>query len=127
LTLGSREPAALLAGAVLAAALVKETFNPFGPAPTSYDKGVETQAIKSVVMTSNTNRVIRLLLGAVYVYAAVTFAIWMVNPREDSSKLVSRLQTLELKAFGELSLAWVACVVNFFVAGIWLSSGWCGQ
>jgi hypothetical protein len=142
LTLGTREPVALFAGVVFAAALVKCTI-PYGPPPKSYDKTVEDVALKSVVMTSSTNRFVRLALGSVYLYAAITFAIWMTKPN-DSILLISRLQMLEINAFGVLSLTWVGVLINFFVAGekfviyqpnpfisvlcsgIWLSSSWCG-
>ena len=46
LTLYPREPEALVAGVVLAGALVSMTFNPSGPPPKAYDKAVEQRAIQ---------------------------------------------------------------------------------
>jgi hypothetical protein len=126
LTLAPAEPVALGAGCLLAAALTKLTFNPAGPAPKSYDKAVEENAIKAVVMTSDTNRIVRLLLGSVYTYASITFAIRMAKPVDDV-RLITRLVSFDPYAIGLLSLTWFACLVDFFFAGLWFSSGWCGQ
>ena len=60
-----------VAGAALAAALIKQTVNT-GEAPASYDKGVETAALKSMHGTSTMNRITRLGLGSVYYYSAIT-------------------------------------------------------
>ena len=128
LTLYPREPEALLAGVILAGALVSMTFNPSGPPPKAYDKAVEQRAIENVVMTSDKNRVVRLGLGSVYLYAASTFAIWMTNTAGASgSKLAARLYARELGAVGELVLTWTGCLVDTYIAGIWMSSGYCGQ
>ena len=128
LTLGGREPAALLAGVVLAGCLIKMTFNPSGGPPASYDKAAEERAIKNVSMTSDGNRLVRLLLGSVYIYAAWTFAVWMTGASGDTSlKLLPKLYAGELGAFGSLGLTWIGSFVDLFIAGVWLSSGWCGQ
>eukprot|EP01050_Picozoa_sp_SAG11_P001768 SAG11_NODE_81_length_17673_cov_7.702572_16_plen_165_part_00 len=52
-----------------------------GGPPKSFDKGMEAAAIKSVVMTSNENRLVRLALGSVYVYVALTFAYRLIHSR----------------------------------------------
>jgi hypothetical protein len=50
LTLAPEKSGVLAAGMILAAVLVKMTFNPEGPPPKTYDESVEQKAIKTVVM-----------------------------------------------------------------------------
>ena len=126
-TLGGHEPVALTAGCVLAAALIKLTFNPFGPAPTSYDTVLEAKAIDAVVMTSSTNRAVRLALGSIYIYASITFAVRMTGPASDGVRLLPRLLACEPGALLRLGLTWLGCLANHFFAGLWASTGYCGQ
>lgn len=125
LTLNTAEPVLLGVGCVLAGCLTKLTFNPSGPTPTSYDKKVESKAIKSVVITSDTNRIVRLLLGGVYLYAGATFSLRMLSSSPE--RMVTRLSDFEPYAYAIFALTWLACLVDFYIGGIWLSSGWCGQ
>ena len=124
LTLGSDEPVANTAGVLLALALARLTLNPWGPAPTEYDKTMEQQAVQSIVMTSPANQNVRLLLGSLYVYAALSFASRML--RADPTLLATLLQ-LDMGALQHLGLTWVGCLLDFYIGGVWLSSGWCGQ
>lgn len=79
-------------------------------------------------MTSDKNRVVRLGLGSVYLYAASTFAAYMAGTADaNGSKLAARLYARELGAVGELALTWTGCLVDTYIAGIWMSSGYCGQ
>ena len=59
---GQSTPAAVVAGALLAGALIKQTVNT-GEAPASYDKAAETEAIKHVHGTSALNRAHELKSG----------------------------------------------------------------
>jgi hypothetical protein len=125
--MGTHEPLALTAGFILAGTLVKMTFNPPGPAPTSYDPAAEQKALTSVVMTSDSNRLVRLALGSIYAYASLTFAARMIAPGPDSVRLLTQVAAGDLPAIGKLALTWCGCMVDFFVAGVWLSSGAIGQ
>ena len=126
-TLGyAEERTALAAGIFFAAALTKLTFNPSGPAQ-SYDKAAERTAIHAVVMTSGTNRAVRVCLGAVYAYASLAFALAMIRAEPENPRLLTRLEALEPRAAGELALTALGCLANCYFAGLWGSSGYTGQ
>ena len=108
LTTALHEPIALTAGCGLAIALARLTFDPPGAAATSFDKEKEAAAVRNVVMTSDTNRIVRLLLGSVYIYASVTFGLRMTN----GAQLLSRLAIVEPAAVGKLLLVWAGCMIG---------------
>ena len=121
------EHKALGVGLFFAAALTKLTFNPSGPAPASFDEATENMAIKRVVMTSRTNQGVRMCLGSVYMWASITFALAMCRAEPGSPRLLARLLALEPRAAGELALTLCGCLANCYFAGLWGSSGYCGQ
>jgi len=122
----AEERTALAAGMVFAAALIKLTFNPSGPSQ-SYDKAAERTAIQAVVMTSGTNRAVRMCLSAVYAYASLAFALAMIRAEPENPRLLTRLGALEPRAAGELALTALGCLANCYFAGLWGSSGYTGQ
>ena len=94
------------------------------PAP-ELDKLAEQRALRTVVMTSRRNQSTRMLLGCVYVYAAVKFGVWMLHP-SGGSTLRSRLYELDTGAITQLALTWTGCLCDLYFAGVWASSGWAG-
>jgi hypothetical protein len=120
LTLAPVELVALGAGSALIAALCRMTF-----ADGALSKGaekIEAAAADRVVMTSSGNRLARLLLGSLYLYAAVTFA-----SRWTGGSALQQLLALEVGAVGKTALVWSGCLVDCYCAGIWLSTGADGQ
>ena len=120
------EKAAFGSGCVLALVLTRMTFDPPGAA-LPLDKAKEAQAISNVVLTSSGNRASRLLLGSVYIYAAVTFALRMCHVGPAEEPLLAQLLAADAGALGNFALAWIGAVVDLYIAGIWLSSGADGQ
>ena len=117
-TLAPAEPKALAAGIILAGVLVRlTTFDPPGPTPKAFDKGLEAAAISNVVLTSNGNRLTRLLLGSVYLYAAGTFVLRMVRTEAGGPP----------PGWSAMAVAWLGSFVDLYIAGLWLSSGADGQ
>ena len=127
LTLAPAEPAALAAGIVFAGCLIRLTFNQSGPAPKTYDKSVETAAVKNVILTSNGNRITRLLLGFVYLYAGATFTMRMLKANAGETQVAIRALALDPAALASVAAAWFGAFVDLYIAGLWLSSGADGQ
>jgi hypothetical protein len=134
---GQSTPAAVVAGALLAGALIKQTVNS-GEAPASYDKAAETEAIKHVHGTSALNRYTRLALGSVYYYSAATSYARMTGSSaagtywpQYSDSAVTLAQRGEYlgatQVFGVECAKAGATLVLLFIGGIWLSSGYHAQ
>ena len=124
ITLAPKNLVTLTVGCGLAAALVRMTLPPATALKTSDDKA-EARAARDVIMTSSSNRTARVALGLVYLYAGATFALrWLVP---DGVSLRPRLMAGDASAFGLLSVAWSGCMVDNYIAGIWLSTGVDGQ
>lgn len=120
-TLAPEQHAALAVGSVAALSLVKMTFANGALSATSEKR--EAQAARDVVMTSNSNRLARLVLGLTFMFASVTFALrW-----SDAGNLRTQLVRGEASAFGVLGMAWVGCFVDSFFGGVWLSTAVDGQ
>ena len=66
-TSAKSEPTALALGTVLSMVLGRMTFN-LDSEPAIFDTLREQTALKSLMITSNLNRTVRVSLGAVYVY-----------------------------------------------------------
>ena len=120
---------------MLAAALIKQTVNT-GEAPASYDKGVETAALKSTHGTSTMNRITRLGLGSVYYYSAVTTYQRLVGQgssywpqfAESASALVQKGDYLSAgQVFGVEAAKAGSALLLLYIGGIWLSSGYHAQ
>jgi hypothetical protein len=73
-TSGRHHPLITVAGTVLSLVLGRMTFN-LGKVPTSFDISREEHALRTLVTTSTANRAVRLVLGATYAYAAISFTI----------------------------------------------------
>ena len=123
-TLAPAEPFALAAGVILAGFLIRLTFDPRGPAPKSFDKGIEASSYRNVILTSSSNRGTRILLGSVYLYAAFTFVMRTV-PGE--AQVATKALALDPTALATAAAAWLGAFVDLYIAGIWLSSGADGQ
>ena len=99
----------------------------------TFDTAAEQRALHNVTITSDTNRAVRLGLGAVYTYAAAAFAWHMLAPRSDggaalSSRVAGASSLSEMSgALAQLALIWLGCFADLRVAGVWGSSGFCGQ
>lgn len=107
-------PLAFGAGCALAAALVRLTLS--GDASSPPDPTLEAAAAARVVTTSRGNRAVRLGLGAVYWYAAISFAQRLAAPRAAAPPALGR-------AVG----AWAGCFADLTIGGLWVSSGADGQ
>ena len=119
-----RQPAAAVVGLLLALALARLTLNPAGAAvPARFDAAKEQQALKNVVMTSSTNRTVRMGLGAVYAYTAVAFS-WHALVTTAAERGAGGGAAA---AVTRVVLAWVGCFVDLRIGFVWGSSGFCGQ
>ena len=123
-TSAKHEPTALALGAFLTILLGRMTFN-LQPEPAVYDLVREQTALKSLMITSNLNRTIRVSLGAVYVYAAVSYNNRLAqSARRDKGK-ENMPSTLE--KVGSAASSWIGTFVLVFIGAVWCSSGYYGQ
>lgn len=120
LTLAPHEMVALGIGSSLVCALCRMTFTD-GTLSADAEK-IEAKAARDVVFTSSGNRAVRIALGSVYLYAAVTFA-----RRTLDSTVLARLLDLDVAAAGAASLVWTGCLVDGYFAGLWCTSGVNGE
>ena len=120
LTTAPHQPIALAAGCGLAMALARLTIDPPSAAASNVDAEKEAAAIRNVVMTSDTNRLVRLLLGSIYIYASTTFALRMT----DGAQLLSRLANVEPAAVGRLLLVWAGCMIGATLGVIYWAVQW---
>jgi hypothetical protein len=120
-TLGKGEPSAMIAGGALMAYLTRLTITKFEPGET-LDADREQRAVESVVITSDTNRRVRVALGSVFIYASGAFALRMVTP-----ELAARVLAMEPAALATLGGTWLGCMADNFWSAVWLSSGALGQ
>lgn len=131
------DPAVPIAGAALAAALIKQTVNS-GEAPASYDKAAEISALKRVHGTSTANRCTRVALGTVYYYSAVTTyqrltghssvtSYWPQFTESASTLLQKGAYLNSLRVFGIEAAKACSALTLLYIGGIWLSSGYHAQ
>lgn len=131
------DPAVPITGAVLAAALIKQTVNT-GQAPAEYDKAAEISALKRVHGTSTANRCTRLCLGSVYYYSAVTTYQRLTSNDSASSywpQIVESASSLLQKGdylsagqvFGVEAAKAASAFTLLYIGGIWISSGYHAQ
>jgi hypothetical protein len=120
LTLAPHEMPALGIGAALVCTLVRMTFQD-GQLTRDAAK-VEQQAARDVIFTSSGNRIVRISLGSVYLYAAVTCALRCLD-----STVLARLLDLDASAIGLASVVWTGCVVDGYFSGLWMTSGANGE
>jgi hypothetical protein len=101
------QPEMCYAAAVLAVALAVMTVNS-SSGKCTFNKAAESAAKKNVTITSVGNRVVRVLMGSIYLAGAVSYA---------------------LRGFDDahLFVSWALVCNQCFSAGVWLSSGANGQ
>ena len=73
ITVGKHHPIVVAAATALSLLLGKMTFN-LGTVPTKFNAAREQVAMSSLLTTSTANRVVRMLLGACYYFAALSFS-----------------------------------------------------
>jgi hypothetical protein len=110
------QPATVALSAVLSLALGKMTFN-LGGVPTVFDGAREASALQSLVTTSRANRAVRALLGACYLYGAVTMSLRSTEACSEREGTV--LWRVTRRAAG--------CAALCFVGLTWISTGYYGQ
>ena len=128
------DPLVPVAGAALAAALIKQTVNT-GEAPASYDKAAEIAALKNTHGTSTLNRCTRVALGSVYYYSAITSYQRLVSGNsywpqftDSASALVQKGNYLSAgQVFGVEAAKAGSALLLLYIGGIWLSSGYHAQ
>jgi hypothetical protein len=130
------EPAVPIAGAALAAALIKQTVN-VGEEPQSYDKTAEIEALKNVHGTSTYNRCTRIALGSVYYYSGITTyqrltghgsTSYWPQFAESASALFQKGDYLSAgQVFGVEAAKACSALALLYIGGIWLSSGYHAQ
>ena len=116
----------LAAGVALAAALIWMTFR-CPSSPVSFDEKIEARAIRDIVMTSSSNRGVRVLLGLVYFYAAAAFAFRWTTSADGGHSLRYRLAALEPAAVCIVAAVYVGTFLDAMIGGMWLSTGADGQ
>jgi hypothetical protein len=123
-TSAKHEPTALALGTFLSLLLGRMTFN-LQPEPVVYDLVREQTALKSLMITSNLNRTVRLSLGAVYVYAAISYNKRLAESARsdnDKDKVPSTLAKI-----GSTATSWIGTFMLVFIGAVWCSSGYYGQ
>ena len=111
------QPATVFGSAILSLILSKMTFN-LGPTTTVFNSSREATALKSLVTTSNANRVVRMLLGACYVHGAITMSLRSAKSCSSRDKP---------GPMWRICLRWVGCAALMFIGATWLSTGFYGQ
>ena len=116
-TSARHQPVTVLSSAVLSLVLGKMTFN-LGPVATTFSSAREATALKSLVTTSNANRIVRMLLGACYVHGAVTMTLRSAQACSSRDKPGPLWRVMA---------RWFGCAALVFIGATWLSSGFYGQ
>jgi putative Ca2+/H+ antiporter (TMEM165/GDT1 family) len=114
------EPKAVAAGTALSLLLSKMTFN-IGSPPSAFDAKLESVALGKNMITGDANRYTRMLLGCIYLYAAVKFSAR--SARSEKERVQSKAQTPLLSKLG----SWTGTSVLCMVAAVWISTGYYGQ
>jgi hypothetical protein len=122
-TSGRHHPALVAFATALSVLLGRMTFN-LGSIPTKFDAQREQVAMRSLLTTSTGNRVTRMLLGACYFYAAVSFsrraATYAAQQKKEGQQ--GRVSTVAWQVG-----SWIALPLLLFIGGTWCSSGFYGQ
>jgi hypothetical protein len=122
ISLAPHDLIALAAGGALVLTLAHMTHVDSGHSPSSNAKEVEAKAIENVVMTSTSNRTVRVALGSVYAYGAVKFAL-----RWAGAGVLDRVLQKDVAAVGQVAAAWLVCLADGYFTGIWMSTGANGE
>ena len=122
-TSARHHPLLVALATALSLALGRMTFN-LGSIPTKFDARREQVAMRSLLTTSTGNRVTRMLLGACYFYAAVSFSRRTAEYAAQQKK-AGRQGSLSAVAWQVSS--WIALPLLLFIGGTWCSSGFYGQ
>jgi hypothetical protein len=125
LTSGKNDRGTLALGTLLSLMLGKMTFNLQAP-PANYNLARESLAIENILMTSDSNRFVRLSLGAVYMYAAISFCKRSSKANRSEAKEGKQSRTLVVKA-GSEAVSWLATFSLCFIGAVWLITGYYGQ
>ena len=121
-TSGRHHPAVVALATALSLLLGRMTFN-LGSIPTKFNVQREQVAMRLLLTTSTANRVTRMLLGACYFYAAVSFsrrAATYAAQQKDGRH--GRFSTMVWQVG-----SWIALPLLLFIGGTWCSSGFYGQ
>ena len=120
------QPGTVALATALSLLLGKMSFNVSGVPviPSGTDEGFLSGALTSMVSTSDENRTTRMLLGAVYVYAAATFAKRAAKYSADARSPEGRM-TAKSVAWQTASL--VGTLVLCLIGSVWASTGYHGQ
>ena len=122
-TSGRHHPFIVALATALSLVLGKMTFN-LGDVPTKFNVPREQAAMRSLITTSTGNRATRMVLGACYIVAAVSF-----------SRRAAKYAAQQKKSGQQRSLStvawqvgsWIALPLLLFIGGTWFSSGFYGQ
>eukprot|EP00747_Dinoflagellata_sp_TGD_P179157 gnl/TRDRNA2_/TRDRNA2_29477_c0_seq2.p2 gnl/TRDRNA2_/TRDRNA2_29477_c0~~gnl/TRDRNA2_/TRDRNA2_29477_c0_seq2.p2 ORF type:complete len:146 (+),score=24.75 gnl/TRDRNA2_/TRDRNA2_29477_c0_seq2:89-526(+) len=120
LTSGKDQPVAVALGLFLSTLLAKMTFNLSG-APLEFDKAQEAEALKKMIGTSSANRVVRMLLGSVFLYSAFKFSKRSSEWFQGKSEKNDSLSTT-----GWQVTSWAACGWLCLWGSIWICTGFYG-
>ena len=122
-TTGRHHPSVVAIATALSMLLGKMTFN-LGSVPTKFNAAREQVAMSSLLTTSTGNRVTRMLLGACYFFAAVSFSRRAAKYAATQKKKGTQgaLSTVAWQVG-----SWVTLPLLLFIGGTWFSSGFYGQ
>eukprot|EP00747_Dinoflagellata_sp_TGD_P180104 gnl/TRDRNA2_/TRDRNA2_32001_c1_seq1.p1 gnl/TRDRNA2_/TRDRNA2_32001_c1~~gnl/TRDRNA2_/TRDRNA2_32001_c1_seq1.p1 ORF type:complete len:147 (-),score=20.51 gnl/TRDRNA2_/TRDRNA2_32001_c1_seq1:36-476(-) len=91
--------------------------------PKAFDTVKEQAALKKLVTTSYANRAVRMMLGALYLYAATTFSRRAARWTGDKEGKKND----GLASYCWQASTWVGCAWLCSIGSMWFSSGFYGQ